>query len=225
MKKILAFVLAAAMILSMAVAVSADEWSVNCSDGFGAARSEALPITTEVSSWTFTSTTDADAVNNWDSAIVEVSAGGAWAMTLRSDAYGWGEAGYQLSTTANLPADWVAWLEANKAGAACTVTAQIVAGETGNYIVVGVSNNGVTGVYTIPTAESTASLVLTGENCVLTGLSASDAHVDMSEAIAKIVVPKAEIIPDPNAIDTIGTTDLTLGFFGDISQEHSKAPT
>lgn len=170
-------------------------WTVDCSAGFLAAKSSPLSLTTEAQTWTFTSTTDADAVNNWDAAIIEVY-GADWLATLRSDNYGWGS--LETFSAEGLPADWSAWLNDNKAGVTCTVTAQVVDGIDADYVVIGISNNGLTTVYKVPMtgALDTASLILSGENCVLTELATSTDHIDLSAAVASIPVEPEETEPE-----------------------------
>lgn len=169
------------------------EWSV-VNTTLGAAKSEALLLTQEPKTWTFISTTNADAGNNWDTAAIDVSSSAAWELTIRSDCFavseenGWGTAGEDAFGGKAYPADWAAWLEANKAGAACKVTAQVVDGTENDYIVVAFSNNGVVNTYIVPTAGALDSvkLYLTGENSVLTKLAESAEHIDISAAVESV---------------------------------------
>lgn len=180
-------------------------WSVVCTT-LGAVKSQALAVSTTPTTWTFTSTTNADAANNWDSAALDVTSGNGWELTVRSDSFAvsnannWGTAGEDAFGGKSYPADWASWLEANHAGSSCKVTAQTVAGTDSNYIIVGFSNNGVTNIYVVPTSAAVDSVkvYLTGENCVLTDLQSSTAHIDLSAAAASVAPKK----PEPSEPET-----------------------
>ena len=199
MRKMLAVLLALVMILSIPLTVSADEWKV-VNTTLGAAKSEALPLTQEPKTWTFVSTTNAEAGNNWDAAAIDVTSSAAWEMTIRSDCFavseenGWGTAGEDAFGGKAYPADWAQWLADNKAGAQCKVTAQVVDGTENDYIVIAFSNNGVTNTYIVPTAGALDSvkLYLTGENSVLTKLAESADHIDISAAVASVAPAEPE---------------------------------
>ena len=234
MRKLLAVLLALAMVLSIPLAVSADDWKV-VNTTLGAAKSEPLPLTQEPKTWTFVSTTNADAGNNWDTAAIDVTSSAAWEMTIRSDCFagseenGWGTAGEDAFGGKAYPADWAAWLEANKAGAPCKVTAQVVDGAEADYIVVAFSNNGVVNTYCVPTVGSldSVALYLTGENSVLTGLAESTEHLDISACVSylkgeeewKVVnttlgAAKSEPLPltqEPKTWTFVSTTNADAG--------------
>lgn len=168
-------------------------WSVVCTT-LGAVKSQGLTVSTEPTTWTFTSTSNAEALNNWETAAVDVTSGSGWELTIRSDSFAvsnannWGTAGEEAFGGKSYPSDWASWLAANQTGVSCKVTAQTIAGSDSNYIIVGFSNNGVTNIYIVPTEASSDSVqvYLTGENCVLTDLQTSTAHIDLSAAAASV---------------------------------------
>ncbi len=162
-------------------------------------HSAAVQVTENIQSWTFTNTTYADAADNWDTASVVVfrSSNGTVSgsnyieeLLIRSDSYavseeyGWDTTGQAtFSGTTSYPSDWATWLAANKSGASCTVTAQLV----GDRIIVGFRNNGVVNVYSVPKNTSSASPVylnLTGEETTMTAWKATSNHIDISDAVA-----------------------------------------
>ncbi|MBQ6890526.1 MAG: family 43 glycosylhydrolase, partial [Oscillospiraceae bacterium] len=161
-------------------------------------HSGAVQVTENIQSWTFTNTTYADAADNWDTASVVVfrSANGTVSgsnyieeLLIRSDSYavseeyGWDTTGEAPFGAASYPSDWAAWLSANKSGASCTVTAQLV----GDRIIVGFSNNGVVNVYSVPKNTSSSSpvyLSLTGEETTMTAWKTTSNHIDISDAVA-----------------------------------------
>lgn len=193
---------------------------VDNSTGYRQAESPRIEVTETEQTYVFTSTTNADATLNWNSPVFFVySANGSELFAGRSDAAGWTGGfntwatglpeGYNYQTS-NVPADddaWGTWLDANKAGAACKVTMR----QVGNYAVVALSNNGVTSITTIPTS-GTASVALSGENCRLTDITASDAHIDLSAAID--LIPSDEPGTDIPGTDVPGT-DIPGGVFLD----------
>ncbi len=191
MKKLLAVLLALTMVLSLPLAVSAEEWTLVCG-GWWTAHSAPVEITETIQSWTFTNTTDADATGNYHSPIVVVWSGEAINGTnyveegvMRSDIFGWGGVGsFNTFYTAG-PADWAAWVESNKTGVPCTVTAQLV----GDYIVVGINCNGVVGIYYMDNDApegAAVKLSMTGEKCTLTGWTSTTDHVDISSCVAAL---------------------------------------
>ena len=180
---------------------------VDNSSGYRKSESPHMEVTQEAKTYSFTATSNADAVNNWQTPGFYVySESGAELFAGRSDVYGWALAdnpgkntlnlpeGYKYQTD-NVPADaaaWGAWLEANKAGAACKITMQKV----GNYAIVALSNSGVTSIATIPVSDM-PSVTLSGESCKLTNITPSEDHIDLSAAIA--------LIPNDPGTDQPGT--------------------
>ncbi len=161
-------------------------------------HSDAVQITSNIQSWSFTATSYASAADNWDTPSVLVYRsddgkvdGSNYLMELlvRSDSYAvseeytWGTDGQESFSTKNYPADWAAWLSANQAGASCTVTAQLV----GDRIIVALSNNGVVNVYSVPKNTGYSGpvyLSITGEESTMTGWTSTSNHLDISAAVA-----------------------------------------
>lgn len=113
MKKLLAILLAVAMVMSIALVASAAETTMPDLDcaGWWTAHTAGVELTETPTTITFTNTTYADAADNWNTALwilytaneAKVNGDGYveyWVH--RSDNYGWGNAGYY---TAALPAD------------------------------------------------------------------------------------------------------------------------
>lgn len=168
---------------------------VDTSTGFHKSESPRIEVTEAEQTYVFTSATNADAVNNWESPIFFVySDNGSELFAGRSDGYGWVvdhthntngslPTGYNYQPF-NLPADdaaWALWLDANKAGVECKVTMR----QVGDYAIVAFSNSGVTTITTIPTSGR-AYVALSGENCKLTSITPSETHLDLSAAIDQI---------------------------------------
>lgn len=194
MRKLLAVLLALTMVLSIPLTVSAEDWELDCT-GWWTNHSAPVEITETVQTWTFKNTTYAEATSNFNTPLVVVYSGdyvGAGNYleegVIRSDAYGWATTGTLTAYSHAYTADWTAWLEANKAGADCKVTAQLV----GDSIIVGISNYDMTSIYILDNDAPEGSpvhLSMTGELCKLTGWAASDAHIDLSGAIAYLNPP------------------------------------
>lgn len=194
MRKLLAVLLALTMVLSIPLAVSAEGWELDCT-GWWTAHSAPLQITETVQSWTFTSTTYADATLNWNTPDVVVYSGDYVGAAnyleegvIRSDNYGWAGVGSLTNFSTSFTADWAAWLEANKAGAQCTVTAQLVE----DSIVVAIRNHDMTSVYILDNDApegAAVNLSLTGELCKLTDLQTTSSHIDISAAVASVQTP------------------------------------
>lgn len=155
-----------------------------------ASRSAPIEVTETEQTYIFTSTTDADAANNWDTPVFFVFSGSTELFAGRSDAFGWMPGGntdnlpegYKFEKTFTAPfADWASWLSDNKVGVQCKITMRMV----NDYAVVGFYNNGVTTISTIP-ASGVASVVLSGEHCKLTNITQSNDHLDLTSAINQI---------------------------------------
>lgn len=182
---------------------------VDTSTGFRKTESPKIPLTATDQTYTFTSTTNADAPGNYCTPSFFVySEGGAELFAGRSDVWGWAlndfsgadinnlPEGYAYQTS-NVPLDdaaWATWLNANKAGVVCKITMR----QVGNYAVVALSNNGVNSVATIP-VSGTPSVTLSGENCILTNIAPSEDHIDLSAAV--------DLIPSDPGTDEPGTDE------------------
>lgn len=155
--------------------------------------SSPINITGVETTYTFTSTTNEGANDNWNTPFFTVFAGDVPVFNGRSDAAGWiGEANtwgtglptgyaYETSFDDSTFVNWPSWLAANKAGVECKITMRQVDG----YAVVALYNNGVTSIVTIP-GFTGGELVLSEDNCVLTNITPSNDHLDLSAAIEKI---------------------------------------
>lgn len=168
---------------------------VDTSSGFRYRESPHIAITATDQTYTFTSTTNANVSDNWATPIYFVlSESDAELFVGRSDAYGWALGDPDGKSTNNLPegyqyqpsfaapyVDWPSWVTANQNGVECKITMR----QVGNYAVVGFYNNGVTSLAVIPNAGN-ASIVLSGDRCKLTNITASDAHLDLSAAVSLI---------------------------------------
>ncbi len=178
---------------------------VDNSTGYRISESPRIEVTDVEQTYTFTATSNADAALNWNTPVFFVYSGSNELFAGRSDAYGWSganntngglPAGYNYQTS-NVPGDdaaWAAWLDANKAGTECKITMRKV----GDYAIVAFSNNGVTSITTIP-VSGTAQVTLSGENCKLTNITPSEAHLDLTAAI--------ELLPDEPGTDEPGTDE------------------
>lgn len=239
MKKLLAILLAVCMIMGLALTASAAEtWTVDCPAWWGG-HSEPVVLTETVQSWTFTCTTYEDAVDNWctgtvvvwrsDDKVMNGTGNYSEELIVRSDCYAvskantWGTAGEDAFGGKVYPADWAEWLNANKAGAECVVTAQIANGN----IVVGLTNNGITNVYVVPVDSASTSpvyLSMTGEKCTLTGWAETENHIDISAACESVggtmnlpvVEPEVPSTPAEPAEDVVtelyGSTTAASGW-------------
>ncbi len=194
MKKIFAAALAGAMVLGSALTVSAATLPDVTVDAFWGAHSEGVEVTSTGVTITFKGTSTGGA-NNYETPVYvlytsadgKVGAAGDEGYTeywvQRSDNYGWiGDAntsdvsklpaGYTY-TDANLAADfdWAKWLEANKAGVDCTVSAKI----DGDKVVASITNNGITSQITAKVDTSKKIYIaLTGEKCTMTGITTTE---------------------------------------------------
>lgn len=196
-KRFLVFCLSCVLALSTAtlVPITANaEGTLPDVDASGAladaGRSSRIEVTDAEQTYTFTSTTNADASNNWDTPVFYVFSGDTELFAGRSDAYGWMPGGntdnmpegYNYQKAFDAPfADWPSWVSANQNGVTCKVTMRRV----DNYAIVGFYNNGVTSIATIP-VSGTASVVLSGEHCKLTNITQSNDHLDLTSAIDQI---------------------------------------
>ncbi len=198
MKKLIAIVMAVALVMSFALTASAAE-SLDCT-GWWTAHTAGAEITEAGITITFKNTTYADAANNWngplwvlytgDEAKVN-GAGYAEYWVERGDVYGWAGAALGTGNSADAaslealgvtheltyPADWAVWLEGLKAGLDCTVNAK----REGGNIVVKMVVGEATSVVTVPfPADKTAYISLSGELCTLTNIEVT--AVDSSNA-------------------------------------------
>ncbi|MDE7222814.1 MAG: hypothetical protein K2O34_03400, partial [Acetatifactor sp.] len=160
--------------------------------GFRSTHTNGFEITPEVFTYAFHSTTNSNALNNWDTPVFvvfhsedsKVNGGGykEYAV-LRSDNFAL-DGGVAIKTSEAFPEgfDWAAWQAANRAGVDCAVTTQLYNG----YALIGVTNNGITTTYVVPVDSSVKNYVsLSGENCVLSNGQPSTQHIDLSAAKAK----------------------------------------
>lgn len=192
MKKIMVILLAAALVFACAVSASAAGLADLDCTGWWTAHSEGVEITETGVTITFTNTTYADAVNNWNGPLYvlytgdEAKVNGAgyveyWVQ--RTDNFGWAgalntndlialqAAGISYSCVCS---DWAGFLSALKAGTACTVTA-IRKGDT---VTVNMSVAGAVSTLTIPvTAGKPAYISLTGELTKLTNIQVQEGVV------------------------------------------------
>lgn len=170
---------------------------VDNSSGFRKSESPHMEIAEEIKTYTFTATSNANASSNWHTPCFVVYAeDGAELFVGRSDVWGWVPGGgngdkdinnlpegYAFQPF-NVPVDneaWGAWLGENVNGTECQITTQKV----GNYAIVALSNNGVKSITTIP-VSGTPSVAISGENCKVTNIAPSEAHIDLSAAIEKL---------------------------------------
>lgn len=171
----LSCVLAISTIMLSPVTVNAEEATlgdVDNSGGYRQSESSRIQLTDVEQTYTFTSTSNPNADQNWHAPVFFVySENNTELFAGRSDVYGWvgGDntnsglpAGYNYQTFFDAPfSDWGPWLEANKAGVECKVTMRKV----GDYAVVALYNGGVTSIVTVPAAGA-VSVSLSGENCI-----------------------------------------------------------
>ena len=179
---------------------------VDNSTGYRKSESPRMEVAEEIKTYTFTATSNPDASLNWHTPCFFVYAedGTTELFAGRSDVYGWTggnntndglPTGYDYQKSFELPfVDWASWLNDNKAGVECKITMQKV----GNYAIVALSNQGVTSITTIPVSDM-PSVTVSGENCKVTNIAPSEAHIDLSAAI--------ELLPKDPGPDEPGTDD------------------
>ena len=188
-KKIFAGVLASALAVTCAANVSALQTELDCS-GWWTAHTDGVEITADGVEVTFTSTTYADAANNWNAPIYVVysgdeakvnGAGYAEYYVCRADMYGWVAPDLgDYNTNGDLPAgwswertaepDWDNWLANCQAGVSGTVKATK---GNGNVTVV-FTVNGATSTTVIPVDSDTVYVSLSGELCKLSNIKLVD---------------------------------------------------
>lgn len=181
---------------NVAVAQAAEEETgAQTFDGWWTAHTYGDEITETEKTVNFKAITDNDptAINNWDtpSFVIyygdknEVQIPDTYVVegydevaVIRSDLWSWSAGGditnpegyagtNELTfTTENAPADWAAWLSANKKGVDVSYTTQIKDG----VVTVKVTNNGITGIATFKYDESKGKklyISVTGEKCTI----------------------------------------------------------
>ena len=165
---------------------------VDNSGGYKQSESPRMGVTDAEQTYVFTSTSNANADQNWHTPVFFVySENNAELFAGRSDAYGMVGAyntmsglpeGYRYQTSFDAPYwDWPSWLVANKAGVQCKLTMRKV----GDYVIVALYNHGVTSTVTVPAAGA-ASVTLSGEFCTLNNIVPSEDHIDLSAAVDAI---------------------------------------
>ena len=219
-RKLLAAICAIAMICSLAVVASADEVEVevvtklddlDCgyfTDAEGniytwwGAHSAGIEITETPTTITYTSTTYADGVNNWNAPIwilyggEEAKVNGAgyneyWVH--RADNYGWAGAWASWQNTGDHmdalnalgvymegsyeDGCWDNWVTDSQAGVNGTITAYL---DSNGNAVVSMTYHGVTNTLTVPVdASAPIYLSLTGELCTMTNITATTTKINV----------------------------------------------
>ena len=198
---------------------------VDCSGGFRTSESSHINVTDEAQTYVFTSTTNSDAIANWNSPVFFVfSEDGTELFAGRSDAAAWAGAantwtepglpdGYSFQSLFNLPFEnWDSWLAANKAGVECKITMKQVESS----VEVTFYNNGITSTATIPASGSTY-VTLSGELCKLTNIRLEGTEItDPDEPGTGEPDPDepdpdepGTDKPDPDEPGTVGSETLT----------------
>lgn len=188
--------------VEITVTEEAENW-VDCTNYFLEEKSQGYEITEEIQTWTFTSVTSGTDI--WDTPVLLIDRQQSGEtvpttgidMIIRSDdgskdgrsdtGAAWSDTGTSIEKYSNETiGDTDAWLEANKAGTTCKVTAQIV----GEKVVIAISNSGYTKTFVADKPELAEGeelyLYFSGENCVLNNLQTTTDHLDISAAVASI---------------------------------------
>ena len=214
MKKILAIVLAAMMLLGCAVFASAAETALPdvTFAGWWSAHSQGVEITEEGFTLTFFADTEDGAAANYCTPSLVVHAGSAEVLgteywVQRADAWGWlyaenigdnaaalNEKGYTWNYTFAEGFTWENFQAATEAGTEATVTAKL----EGNVAVITYVIAGVTNQVNIPVdTANPVFLCLTGERCAVSNMVVTTPEAEVEAPIAdgdnvKIFFPKNE---------------------------------
>lgn len=224
-KKILVFFLSCALALSTVglapMAARAEEGEsgevfLDCGN-FWSAHYPGFEITEEIHTYTFHSQTKQEGNGYAHSPFFVIfhsedsNVGGTGYReygVIRSDNYWWDSPGKVeddkiAQVSGGEPANWDQWLADNKTtGVECSISTQLY----NNYVLIGVSNNGLTATYVVPIDSNAKSFVsLSGEQCTLSNLKASGQPIDLSAAKEEVDSRTKE--PDDSGDDNSGDDD------------------